>query len=197
MRQMDGRLEEAALLIAPPGRCFAGSPRRWSPRPFWPRRSSSSCSRCPSSGCPRCCGCACIRRRYSPRLLRSTTSGEPSAGLPLLLLSTAVATIAGLIGGSRFVTARRVTGATPTSFPGLARPVIASVVVVILVALVLPVAALAREASATGLFLTVIESAEAIVNSLCSSAPSGRPRWSGWRSGSAMRVQGPGFATRR
>ena len=167
MRQVDGRLEEAALLIAPPSRVL----RRITAPLVAPAVLAAALVvfvlALSEFGVP-----ALLRVRVYPTEVFTAFAALYDVGratlltLPLLLLSTAVAAIAGVIGGSRFVTARRVTGAAPTSFPGLSRPVTASVVVIILVALVLPVAALAREASATGLFLTVIESDEAIVNSL-------------------------------
>ena len=167
MRQVDGRLEEAALLMAPPGRVL----RRITAPLVAPAVLAAALVifvlALSEFGVP-----GLLRVRVYPTEVFTAFAALYDVGratlltLPLLLLSTAVAATAGVISGDRFVAARRVTGAAPLSLPALRRPALASVVAVILVALVLPVAVLAREASGTRLFLTVIESDEAIVNSL-------------------------------
>ena len=167
MRQVDGRLEEAALLIAPPGRVL----RRITAPLVAPAVLAAALVifvlALSEFGVP-----GLLRVRVYPTEVFTAFAALYDVGratllmLPLLLLSTAIAAMAGVIGGDRFVVARRVTGAAPFLLPAFRHPVMASVVLVILVALVLPVAVLGREASGTRLFFSVTESSEAIVNSL-------------------------------
>ncbi|MGH9240237.1 MAG: ABC transporter permease [Vicinamibacterales bacterium] len=167
MRHVDGRLEEAALLIAPPGRVL----RRITAPLVAPAVLAAGLVifvlALSEFGVP-----GLLRVRVYPTEVFTAFAALYDVGratllmLPLLLLSTTIAVMAGVIGGDRFVVARRVTGAAPLLLPAFRRPVIASVVGVIFVALVLPVAVLAREASGTRLLSTVIASGEAIVNSL-------------------------------
>lgn len=167
MRQVDGRLEEAALLIAPPGRVL----RRITAPLVAPAVLAAALVifvlALSEFGVP-----GLLRVRVYPTEVFTAFAALYDVGratlltLPLLLLSTAIAAMAGVISGDRFVVARRVTGAAPLLLPAFRRPVMASVLLLILVALVLPVAVLAREASGTRLFSTVIDSREAIVNSL-------------------------------
>ena len=166
MRQVDGRLEEAALVVAPTGRVL----RRITAPMVAPAVLAAALVifvlALSEFGVP-----GLLRVRVYPTEVFSAFAALYDVGratlltLPLLLLSTAVAAAAAVVSGDRFVAARRVTGAAPLSLP-FRGPVMAPVAAVILVALVLPVAVLAREASGARLLLTVIESGEAVVNSL-------------------------------
>ncbi len=78
LRRIDGRLEEAALVVASPRRVLRRITLPLAAPPSPRRRWSSSCSPSPSSVCPDCCACACTRRRCSRRSRRSTTFHELS-----------------------------------------------------------------------------------------------------------------------
>ena len=199
MRRVDGRLEEAALLIAPPGRVL----RRITAPLVAPAVLAAALVifvlALSEFGVP-----GLLRVRVYPTEVFTAFAALYDVGratlltVPLLLLSTAVAATAGVIGGDHLVVARRMTGTAPLPLPASRRPVISFVVVVILVALVLPVSVLTREASGASLFLTVSGSGEAIVNSLVlstvgASAAIGMALWIGYARARARRSVGRAF----
>jgi iron(III) transport system permease protein len=112
MRQVDGRLEEAALLIAPPGRVLLRITAPLVAPAILAAALVIFVLALSEFGVP-----GLLRVRVYPTEVFTAFAALYDVGratlltLPLLLLSTAIAATAGVISGDRFVAARRMTGA--------------------------------------------------------------------------------------
>jgi iron(III) transport system permease protein len=172
MRQIDGRLEEAALICAPPRRVL------W--RITLPLAAPSILAAAliifvmavSEFGVP-----GLLRVRvYTTEVFTAFAalfdfSRAVLTAVPLLLLCAAIAGVAAVIAGERLVTPRRRTGRPPHGFHSGGRSAEVAVVTVILIAVVVPVALLVREAFGARSLSTVFAgSGEAIANSLVVSA---------------------------
>ncbi|MGQ0734790.1 MAG: ABC transporter permease [Acidobacteriota bacterium] len=168
MRGIDGRLEEAALLVAPRGRVLS--------RISLPLASPAILAAAlvifvlavSDFGVP-----GLLRVRvYTTEVFTAFAAlydfGRATLlALPLLLLSIVVAGAAGALVGDRLLASGRSTGAPALSLEPWRRPAVAAVVAAIAVALVLPTIVLGREAlSARSIPDAVAASGVAIRNSL-------------------------------
>jgi iron(III) transport system permease protein len=168
IRRIDGRLEEAALMSAPPGRTW------W--RITLPLAAPSiaaaslvifvlAISEFAVAGLLQV-------RVYTTEVFTAFAAlyDFPRAmllAMPLLLLSVAVAAIAAVVVGDRLVTPRRLTGTTPLVLNDWHAAARVGCVGTVSLALVLPVAILVREAlQARSLGVALAGSGTAIVNSL-------------------------------
>ena len=147
MRRIDGRLEEAALLVAAPGRTLR--------RITLPLAAPSILAAAlvvfvlaiSELGVP-----GLLRVRvYTTEVFTAFAAlydfGRATLlALPLLLLSIAAAVVAGALGGERLLASRRGAGVPPLPFEAWRRPAGAAVSLVVAVALLIPLAVLGREA---------------------------------------------------
>jgi iron(III) transport system permease protein len=172
MRRIDGRLEEAALIVASPTRVL------W--RITLPLAAPSVLAAAliifvmavSEFGVP-----GLLRVRvYTTEVFTAFAalfdfSRAMLTALPLLFLCAAIAGVAAVIAGEGLVTSRRRTGRRPPAFDSWRRSAQVVVVTVIVVAVVVPVAILLREAIGARSLSTVFAgSGEAIVNSVLVSA---------------------------
>ena len=172
MRRIDGRLEEAALIVAPPSRALRRVTLPLAAPAVLAATLVIFVLAVSEFGVP-----GLLRVRvYTTEVFTAFASlydftRATLLSLPLLVLSAAVAGAASLLVGDRLVTTRRRTGAGPLTFDAwrpLARSAIAAVV---LVGLGLPIAILLREAlGARSLGAALAGSGRAIANSLMLSA---------------------------
>lgn len=168
MRRIDGRLEEAGLIVAAPSRVL------W--RITLPLAAPSMFAAAviifvlavSEFGVP-----GLLRVRvYSTEVFTAFAalydfSRALAVAVPLLVVCVVGAALAAMLLGDRLVVTRRSAGVSPVIFDGWHRPAELAVFVVIAVAVALPVLTLVAEASATrSLATTVAGSANAIVNSL-------------------------------
>ena len=167
MRQIDGRLEEAALVVASPARVL--------------RRITLPLALPPVLAAALLIFVLAVSEFGVPGLLRvrvyTTEVFTAFAALydftrailltvPLLVLCLAVASVAALM-GERLLVTRRSAGARPLMFDEWRQPATAGAIAVLAIALVLPVAILVGEAfGARSLSAVLAESGEAISNSL-------------------------------
>jgi iron(III) transport system permease protein len=168
MRGIDGRLEEAALLVAPRGRVLR--------RITLPLASPAILAAAlvifvlavSDFGVP-----GLLRVRVYTTEVFTAFAALYDFGratlltLPLLLVSIVIAATAGVLVGERFVVTRRATGVPALPLGEWRYPASAAVVAAIAVALVLPVTVLGREAlRVQSLPAAVTTSGDAILNSL-------------------------------
>ena len=168
MRGIDGRLEEAALLVAPRGRVLR--------RITLPLASPAILAAAlvvfvlavSDFGVP-----GLLRVRVYPTEVFTAFAALYDFGraalltLPLLLMSIVVAATAGALVGDRLLVTRRGMGVPALSLDEWRRPAVVAVVAAITVALVLPITVLGREALSVRSFPdAVAASSGAIVNSL-------------------------------
>jgi iron(III) transport system permease protein len=168
MRRIDGRLEEAALLVAPPGRVL--------------RRITLPLAAPSLLGAALVIFVLSVSEFGVPGLLRvrvyTTEVFTAFAALydfsraivlsvPLLLLSLIITTLAVALVGDRLVSTRRGTGTRPADFEAWQRPAEACAVAAVTIALGLPLLVLVREALRADSLGPVFEgSGAAILNSL-------------------------------
>jgi iron(III) transport system permease protein len=168
VRRIDGRLEEAALLVAPPRAVL--------------RRITLPLAAPSVLGAVLVTFVLAVSEFGVPGLLRvrvyTTEVFTAFAALydfsraivlavPLLLLCLAVAVIAVALAGERLISTRRSVGTRPAILEGWQRPAEAAALAAIAIALGVPLIVLGREASAAASVFAVLEgSGHAIVNSL-------------------------------
>jgi iron(III) transport system permease protein len=197
MRAIDGRLEEAASLVAPPGRALR--------RITLPLASPAILAAAlvifvlavSDFGVP-----ALLRVRvYTTEVFTAFAAlydfeRATLLTMPLLLLSSTVAATAGAVIGERLVVIRRWTGVPALRLEQWRQPAVAAIVVVIAMALILPVTVLGREALSVRSFPeTVVASGGAIVNSLVLAAAGATAVvalavWIGYAQGRARPLRG-------
>ena len=168
MRRIDSRLEEAALIAAPPSQVL------W--RITLPLAAPSILAvglvtfvlAISEFGVP-----GLLRVRvYTTEVFTAFAALYDFAratllSLPLLVLSAAVATAAAVLFGDRLVTTRRRSGGAPLILNRWRHPALATILVVVIVALGLPIAILLREAlGARSVTAALGDSGPAITNSL-------------------------------
>jgi iron(III) transport system permease protein len=174
MRRIDGRLEEAALIVAPPARVL------W--RITVPLAAPSVLAAAliifvmavSEFGVP-----GLLRVRvYTTEVFTAFAalfdfSRAMLTALPLLLLCASIAGVAAVIAGERLVTPRRRTGRRPPAFDSWRGSAEVGAVIVIVAAVIVPIVILVREALGARSLTTVFAgSGEAITNSLVVSAVS-------------------------
>jgi iron(III) transport system permease protein len=167
LRRIDGRLEEAGLIVAPPGRVL--------------RRISLPLVAPSVLGAALVIFVLAVSEFGVPGLLRVrvyTTevftafaafydfSRAIALAVPLLVLCVAVAAVAAALFGDRLVTTRRSLAVSPVVFHAWRRPALASVVLVVAIAVALPMLILVREALGARSVAAAGGSIDAIVNSL-------------------------------
>ena len=168
MRRIDGRVEEAALMVAPPGRVL--------------RRITLPLAAPSVTAAGLMIFVLAISEFGVPGLLQvrvyTTEVFTAFAALydfgrailltaPLMLLCIIVAAAAAALLGERFLTTRRTAGTRPALFDQWRRTATAGAIAVIAVALVLPVTILIGEAlDARSLWVVLARSGRALVNSL-------------------------------
>jgi iron(III) transport system permease protein len=172
MRRIDGRLEEAALLVAPPGRVL------W--RITLPLVGPNILAAglvifvlaVSEFGVP-----GLLRVRvYTTEVFTAFAalydfSRAILLAVPLLVLCVVVAATAAVVLGDRLVTTRRTSGVSPVVFDSWRRPAEVVLFLVIAAAVGLPAVILVREAvGVRSLIVTLSGSGEAIANSLILSA---------------------------
>jgi iron(III) transport system permease protein len=172
LRRIDGRLEEAALVVAPPLRVL--------------RRITLPLAAPTVAAAALVVFVLAVSEFGVPGLLRVrvyTTevftafaalydfSRAIVVAVPLLTLCAGVGAIAAWLLGDRVVSARRLTGSHPALFDGWRREARLAVAAVFVVAVLLPIAALTREAlNVRSASASLTGSGEAIANSLILSA---------------------------
>jgi iron(III) transport system permease protein len=172
MRRIDGRLEEAAVIVAPPRRVL------W--RITLPLVAPTVVAAAliifvlamSEFGVP---GLLRVRVYTTEVFMAFAALYDFSRAIvlavPLLMLSVAVAAAAAILPGDRLITVRRSIGVSPVVFDGSRRWAGIAVLVVVAAAVALPIVVLGREALAARSLTDVIAgSANAIVSSLVLSA---------------------------
>jgi iron(III) transport system permease protein len=168
MRRVEGRLEEAGLIVAPPGRVLG--------RITLPLVAPSIVAAAlivfvlavSEFGVP---GLLQVRVYTTEVFTAFAALYDFSRALvlavPLLVVCVAVAGAAAVLLGDRLVATRRSVGVSPVVFGGWRRPAEVAIVVVVATVVASPVLILGRQALAGGPLSAVVEgSATAIVNSL-------------------------------
>ena len=168
LRRIDGRLEEAALLVAPPRRVL------W--RITLPLAAPSILAAAlvifvlavSEFGVP-----GLLRVRVYTTEVFTAFAALYDFGramlmtVPLLLVSLVIAAAAAALIGDRLVVTRRGAGTRPVTFDAWRRPGMTGAAVVLVAALMMPLAVLVREAlSARAIGLALVGSRDAIANSL-------------------------------
>ena len=181
MRRIDGRLEEAGLIVAPPGRVL----RRITLPLVAPSVIAAALIifvlAVSEFGVP-----GLLRVRvYTTEVFTAFAafydfSRAIALSVPLLVLCVAVAAVAAALLGDRLVTTRRSLAVSPVVFHAWRRPALAGVVLVVAIALALPMLILVREALGARSLASAAGSIDAIVNSLLLSAV-GATRYCGRR----------------
>jgi iron(III) transport system permease protein len=168
MRRIDGRLEEAALVVAPPGRVLRRITLPLAAPGVFAAALMIFVLAVSEFGVP-----GLLRVRvYTTEVFTAFAalydfSRAIALAVPLLLLCLVVAAVAAALLGDRLVVTRRAAGTAPAPFDGWRRSAAAGALAVLAVALVVPLAVLAREAlGARSLTAVVAGSAGAIANSL-------------------------------
>jgi iron(III) transport system permease protein len=168
LRRIDGRLEEAALIVAPPHRVLGRISLPLAAPAVLAAGLVIFVLAISEFGVP-----GLLRVRvYTTEVFTAFAalydfSRATLLSLPLLVLSAGVAGGAGALFGERLVTTRRRAEVPSPLLDGWKRPAEAATVVVIFVALGVPIAILAREAArASSLSTAFATSGPAIVNSL-------------------------------
>jgi iron(III) transport system permease protein len=168
MRRVDGRLEEAGLVIAPPGRVFRRITLPLAAPGIVAAALIIFVLAVSEFGVP-----GLLRVRvYTTEMFTAFAALYDFAraillSIPLLLLCIAIGGVAAAIVGERLVTTRRSTGAHSRMFETLRPGAQILILVVIAAALVAPIAVLVREALGARTFRAALEgSGAAITNSL-------------------------------
>ena len=167
MRRIDGRLEEAGLIVAPPGRVL----RRITLPLVAPSVIAAALVifvvAVSEFGVP-----GLLRVRvYTTEVFTAFAalydfSRAMALAVPLVVLCVAVAAVAAALLGDRLVTTRGSLAVSPVVFHAWRQAAFAGVVLVIATALALPLLILAREALGARSLATAAGSIQAIVNSL-------------------------------
>lgn len=195
MRRIDGRLEEAALLVAPPGRVVRGITLPLAAPSVIAAALVIFVLAVSEFGVP-----GLLRVRvYTTEVFTAFAALYDFAravvvALPLLLLCVVVAGFAAAVIGERLVSTRRSIGARPALFDAWRRPAPGIVLVVLVCALGLPLAILVREATGAQSIGAVLSgSGEAIANSLMLSVAgaTGVVAVAAWLGYARARARGP------
>ena len=168
MRRIDGRLEEAALVIAPPGRVMWRVTLPLAAPGLFAAALVIFVLAVSEFGVP-----GLLRVRVYTTEIFTAFAALYDFGramllaLPLLLLSLIVAAAAAALLGDRLVITRRTAGIRPAFLDEWRRPAMTGALAVLVVALVFPVAVLVSEARGTRSLSAVFTgSGDAIANSL-------------------------------
>jgi iron(III) transport system permease protein len=168
MRGIDGRLEEAGLLVTPPGRVLRRIALPLSSPGILAAALVTFVLAVSDFGVP-----GLLRVRvYTTEVFTAFAAlydfeRATLLTLPLLLVSMVIAATAGALVGERLVVTRRQTREPALSLDQWRRSALAAIVVVVTVSLVLPITVLGREALSVRSFPdAVVASGEAIINSL-------------------------------
>ena len=167
MRRIDGRLEEAGLIVAPPGRVL-----RHITLPLVAPSVIAAALIIFVLAVSEFAVPGLLRVRvYTTEVFTAFAalydfSRAIALAVPLLALCLAVAAVAAALLGDRLVTTRRSLAATPVMFHAWRRTALAGVVLVVATALALPMWILVREALGARSLASATGSIDAIVNSL-------------------------------
>ena len=168
MRRIDGRLEEAALLVAPPGRVLRRITLRLAAPSVFAAALVIFVLAISEFGVP-----GLLRVRvYTTEVFTAFAalydfSRAMLVAVPLLVLCLVVAIVAAAMLGERLVSTRRGSGTRPALVDGWRRPAAIGAIAVLTVALGFPLVVLMREALGAQSWRAVLEgSGEAIANSL-------------------------------
>jgi iron(III) transport system permease protein len=167
MRRIDGRLEEAGLIVAPPGRVLRGITLPLVAPSVIGAALIIFVLAVSEFGVP-----GLLRVRvYTTEVFTAFAalydfSRATALAMPLLVLCVAVAAVAAAMLGDRLVTTRRSLAVPPVMFHAWRRPALAGVVLVIAMALAFPLLILVREALGARSLATAADSIDAIANSL-------------------------------
>jgi iron(III) transport system permease protein len=172
LRRIDGRLEEAALLVAPPGRVLCHITLPLAAPAVVAAALVIFVLAVSEFGIP---GLLQVRvyttEVFTAFAARYDFSRAILLAVPLLLLCVAVAAIAAVVLGDRLVTTRRTTGVSPVLLAAWRWPALVAALLVIAVAVGLPVVILVGEAlDARSLAAALGGSGQAIARSLILSA---------------------------
>jgi iron(III) transport system permease protein len=168
MRRIDGRLEEAALIVAPAGRVLRRITLPLAAPSVFAAALMIFVLAVSEFGVP---GLLQVRV-YTTEVFTAFAalydfSRAILLTIPLLLLCLVVAAVAAALIGERLVTTRRTAGTRPAQFDEWRRSAAIAAMAVLAVALVLPLAILIREAlEARALWVVLAGSGRAITNSL-------------------------------
>ena len=168
MRRVDGRLEEAGLIVAPPGRVLRRITLPLAAPGVFAAALMIFVLSVSEFGVP---GLLQVRVYTTEVFTAFAALYDFTRAIvltvPLLLLCLIVATVAAALLGDRLVTTRRSTGTRPVLFDEWQRSAMMAAIAVLLIALVVPLTILGSEAlSARSLFAVLAESGGAIMNSL-------------------------------
>jgi iron(III) transport system permease protein len=168
MRGIDGRLEEAALVVAPPGRVLWRITLPLAAPGIFAAALVIFVLAVSEFGVP-----GLLRVRvYTTEVFTAFAalydfSRAIALAVPLLLLCLVVAAVAAVLLGDRLVVTRRTAGTAPAVFVAWRRVAAAGALTVLTVAVVIPLAVLVREAlGARSLSAVLAGSAESIATSL-------------------------------
>lgn len=167
MRRIDGRLEEAGLIVAPPGRVLRHITLPLVAPSVIAAALIIFVLAVSEFGVP-----GLLRVRvYTTEVFTAfaalyDVSRAMALAVPLLMLCVAVAAVAAALLGDRLVTTRRSLAVSPVVFDAWRRPALAGVVLVVATALALPMLVLVREAFGARSLASATGSIDAIVNSL-------------------------------
>jgi iron(III) transport system permease protein len=168
MRRVDGRLEEAALMVAPPGRVLRGITLPLAAPGIFAAALVVFVLAVSEFGVP-----GLLRVRvYTTEVFTAFAALYDFTraillAVPLLLLCLVVAAVAAALLGERLIATRRSTGTRPALFDTWRRPAQAGTFVVLTLGLGLPLSMLIREASgARSLSVAFGGAGDAIANSL-------------------------------
>ena len=171
IRRIDGRLEEAGLIVATPGRVL-----RHITLPLVAPGVTAAALIIFVLGVSEFGVPGLLRVRvYTTEVFTAFAalydfSRAIALAVPLLVLCVAVAAVAAALLGDRLVTTRRSLAVAPVVFHAWRRPALAGVVLVVAMALALPMVILVREALGARSVAAAAGSINAIVNSLLLSA---------------------------
>jgi iron(III) transport system permease protein len=166
-RRIDGRLEEAGLIVASPGRVLRHITLPLVAPSVIAAALIIFVLAVSEFGVP-----GLLRVRvYTTEVFTAFAafydfSRAVALAVPLLVLCVAVAAVAAMLLGDRLVTTRRSLAVTPVVFHAWRRPALAGVVFVVATALALPMLILVREALGARSLASATGSIDAIVNSL-------------------------------
>ena len=167
MRRIDGRLEEAGLIVAPPGRVLRGITLPLVAPSVIAGALIIFVLAVSEFGVP---GLLQVRV-YTTEVFTAFAALYDFAraialALPLLILCVVVAALAAALLGDRLVATRRSLAVSPVVFHDWRGPALAGVVLVVATALALPLLILVREALGARSLATAAGSIDAIANSL-------------------------------
>ena len=171
MRRIDGRLEEAGLMVASPGRVLRGITLPLVAPRVVAAALITFVLAVSEFGVP-----GLLRVRvYTTEVFTAFAALYDFAralalALPLLVLCVVVAAVAAALLGDRLVTTRRSLAVSPVVFHAWRLPALAGIVLVVAAALALPLLILVRQALGARSLATATGSMDAIVNSLLLSA---------------------------